>query len=115
MTATAAFGTVTDYATAQPVRPATVAEWRKTADKLAAGDCDSYTGAWDDEDGRVVYVDGGPDAGISDSDIAELEQAAANAGDSAQVSLCEAALEDDSDARRECVRVILDTRIEFAA
>ena len=107
------YGTLTDYATGEPIRPATAQEWRRTADKLASGDSDAYTGAWDD-DGRSVYVDGGPDAGVTGADIAALEQEAAIAGDSEQVRLCRAATTDET-ARAECVRVILDARMEMAA
>lgn len=112
MTITTAFGTVTDYKTGDPVRPATAAEWRRTADAVASG---QYTGAFA-LDGRAVFVDGGPEAGVSDDDIRELEQEAGSAGDLEMASLCRKALdEDDDEARGECVQVILDTRAEFAA
>lgn len=61
------YGTLTDYTTGQPLRDATAAEWQRTADKLASGDSDAYTGAWRDEDGRAVYVDGGPEPEPPDS------------------------------------------------
>lgn len=48
------YGTVTDYATGEPIRPATRAEHARS---LAAGE----TGAFRDDDDRVVYVDGGPE------------------------------------------------------
>lgn len=50
-------GTVTDYQAGTPIRPATAEELARTEAKLASGDSDAYTGAWTDEDGRVVYVD----------------------------------------------------------
>jgi hypothetical protein len=52
---------------------------------------------------------------VTDTNIADLEQEAANAGDSEQVTLCRKALDGDAAARAECARVILDTRTEFAA
>jgi len=115
------FGMVTDYRTGWAVRPATAAEWRRTADKENSRDSDAYTGAWADteEDGRTVYVSGGPDSYVSDGDIAALHDEAAAAGDAAQVRLCDAALApraatgaEEERARAECVRVILDTRQE---
>jgi len=50
-------GTVTDYATGEPIRPATAVELARTEAKLTSGDSDAYTGAWTDADGRTVYVD----------------------------------------------------------
>ena len=61
MTGSTEWGTLTDYVTGEPLRPATEAEWRKTADVLASGGPGSYPGAWDDEDGTTVWVDGGPE------------------------------------------------------
>jgi hypothetical protein len=63
MTETSEYGTVTDYASGEPVRPATRREWQMTADVIASGGPGSYTGAWPDMDGngRAVYVDGGPE------------------------------------------------------
>jgi hypothetical protein len=61
MSESTGYGTLTDYATGEAIRPATEQEWRATMDKLASGESDSYTGAWLDADGRAVYVDGGPD------------------------------------------------------
>lgn len=69
------YGTVTDYSTGAAIRPATAAEWRQTAGKLASGESDSYTGAWNDSDGLAVWVDGGPDAEVSDEDIRKLREA----------------------------------------
>jgi hypothetical protein len=57
MNETKTYGTLTDYATGQPIRPATAGELKRTEDKLASGDSDAYTGAWTDEDGRAVFVD----------------------------------------------------------
>lgn len=50
------YGTLTDYATGEDIRPATADELARTEAKLASGDSDSYTGAWLDGDGRAVYV-----------------------------------------------------------
>jgi hypothetical protein len=56
------WGMVTDYDRGTPLRPATREEWQRTADILAARHVPGwYTGTWE-EDGRAVYVDGGPDA-----------------------------------------------------
>ncbi len=49
------YGTVTDYATGEAIRPATAEELARTEAKLASDDGDNYTGAWLD-DGRAVYV-----------------------------------------------------------
>lgn len=118
------FGTVTDYHTGTAIRPATAKEWRWTADKLNSGESDARTGAWNDDDGQAVYVDGGPDAEISREDIRALREEAGNAGDGEQARLCACALgegdEDDEhrtpagDAWYACAQVILDTRIECA-
>jgi hypothetical protein len=117
------WGTLTDYATGAAVRPATAQEWRRTADKLASRQSDSYTGAWD-EDGQAVWVDGGPDAEVSREDMRQLRDEAGSAGDSEQVALCNAALgETDEDEQHqpdpdaawiECASVILDTRMRVA-
>ena len=117
------FGTVNDYKTGFFIREATAAEWRRTADKENSADGDAYTGAWPDpeEDGRAVYVSGGPDSRVSDEDIIALHDEAAAAGDAAQVRLCDWALAprattgpEEEEARAECVRVILDTRMNAA-
>lgn len=117
------FGIVNDYKTGFMVREATAAEWRRTADKENSSDSDAYTGAWTDpeEDGRVVYVSGGPDSLIGDHDIIALHDEAATAGDAAQVQLCDVAMApratagpDVEQARAECVRVILDNRMRVA-
>ena len=52
-----AYGTLTDYATGEPIRPATREELARTEAKLASGDSDAYTGAWAGVGGRAVYVD----------------------------------------------------------
>jgi len=115
------FGTVHDYKTGEMVREATAADWRKTADKENSGDSD--TGAWPDpdEDGRAVYVSGGPESTVSDVDITTLAWEAAAAGDTEQVQLCDVAMAPratagaDADlARARCVRVILDNRMRVA-
>jgi hypothetical protein len=122
------YGTVTDYKTGEPIRPATGAEWRRTADRIAdiePSKGDAYTGAWEDDDGRVVYVDGGSDAEVSATDVRALRDEAAQAGDLEQVRLCELATGDADDspvtprgwtrgngqAFRECAKVILDFRM----
>ncbi len=111
---TRTYGTVTRYLDGVPLRPATAAEWRRTADMLASSRPGAETGAWVDKDGQAVYVDGGPDAGVSDAGIADLEAEAGSAGDSAMAALCRAALHGDTDARAECARVILDARMLMA-
>ena len=117
------FGIVSDYKTGFMVREATAAEWRRTADKENSADSDACPGAWADpeEDGRIVYVSGGPDSRVSDDDIIALHDEAAAAGDAAQVQLCDVALApratagpDVEQARAECVRVILDNRMRVA-
>lgn len=117
-----AWGTVNDYRTGSMLRDATAAEWRRTADKYNGYDSDAYTGAWADEDGHAVYVSGGPEAEVSDDDIIALHDEAVSAGDAEQVRLCDVAMAprstagpDVAEARAECVRVILDTRMETAA
>ena len=115
------WGTVCDYKTGSATREATAAEWRRTADKLNGYDGDAYTGAWADEDGHSVYVSGGPEAEVTDDDIIALHDEAVSAGDAGQVRLCDVAMApyatagpDVAEARAECVRVILDTRMETA-
>jgi hypothetical protein len=107
------FGIVTDCKTGEAVRPAAAAEWRRTIDRLGqAGD--GYMGAWEDADGRAVYVAGGPSADIHPSDIAALADEAGAAGDYAMRRLCTQAIEGDdtgNDAWDECAKVILDTRM----
>jgi hypothetical protein len=115
MTATTSYGTLTDYATGEQIRPATAEEWRSTADAISFG---TEQGIWEDENGRAVWVDGGPQAEVSDDDIRELRGEAAQAGDEAQASLCSIALGEDDGfatreaARAECDRVILDSRMQ---
>ena len=117
------WGTVSDYKTGFMIREATAAEWRRTADKENGTDSDAYTGAWldPDEEGRAVYVSGGPESHVSDDDIIALHDEAASAGDAEQVRLCDVAMApratagpDVAEARAECIRVILDTRMETA-
>lgn len=119
------YGTVTDYSTGQQIRPATGAEWLRTATTLLEERPGSYTGAWDDSDGQAAYVDGGPDMDITPEDIRKLRDEAGTAGDDAQVRLCTIALgeADDSDldacgpdgAWYECGAVILAARLEMSA
>jgi hypothetical protein len=64
------WGTLCDYDTGKAIRPATRAEWERTAHRVhdaACGGMGSYSGEWnasDDDnvpdDVYVVYVDGGP-------------------------------------------------------
>jgi len=113
------YGIVTDYWTGEQIRPATAQEWRRTADLVSGADMNKpggYTGAWDD-DGRAVWVDGGPVAEISADDVRALLAEAGSAGDGKMAALCERALIDDGsqesyEAGRECARVILDNRQE---
>lgn len=56
------YGILADYKTGDPIRRATRAEWQRTMDVLFSGKAGSYTGAWADDDGRAVYVEGGPPA-----------------------------------------------------
>lgn len=55
-----AWGLVTDYNRGTPLRPATREEWQRSIDIVASKAPGSYTGAWE-EDGRAVYVEGGPE------------------------------------------------------
>jgi hypothetical protein len=110
-----AYGTVTDYKTGEPVRPATAAEWRRTADVVTSGISAGYAGAWEDADGRPVYVDGGPEPVVTRSDVHTLRDEAGAAGDAEQARLCDQALGIGGDAWAECVRVILGNRMAIAA
>jgi hypothetical protein len=123
--ATTAFGTLTDYKTGTVIRPATAAEWRKSADDVEVTGRGIF-----DLDGRTVFVEGGPDAEVTDDDIRELAGEAAAAGDASMARCCEIALGADTEdeepcvvtwdaaspegARREAVRVILDNRANSA-
>lgn len=76
----------------------------------------------DDNDGYAVHLVDQIASGyvitdgpwwISDSDIAALRQEAAAAGDTEQVELCRAALEEDDEAARmDCVDVIAKNRLK---
>lgn len=59
------YGTLTDYTTGEEIRPATREEHARS---LAAGE----TGAFRDEDGRVVYVAGGPEVAASEPEVTTL-------------------------------------------
>ena len=74
------WGTLTNYDTGTPLRPATYAEWERGAERIrawsATGDGGEYCGQWLydgpdwvalSEDGGVplVYVAGGPDVGLA--------------------------------------------------
>ena len=59
MNETTTYGTVTDYATGEAIRPATAAEWQQSAD---AARRNPFTGTFTGEDGTAVYVDGGPES-----------------------------------------------------
>ena len=122
------FGTVTDYKTGKPIRPATAAEWRKSAEAVSIGPAADVTspwpgasqvridmkGRWQDADGRLVYVSDGPDPLVTEYTMRELRREAAAAGDLAMVDLCDRGRGEDDDAFRECVRVILDNRMRAA-
>lgn len=58
---TADYGTLTDYRTGEPIRPATRDEWQATADVLRSDAPGRETGAWNTDTGRTVWVDGGPE------------------------------------------------------
>jgi hypothetical protein len=111
---TANFGTVTDRITGEAIRPATGAEWRRTADLVNGTDAGGETGAWADTDGRAVWVSGGPDPYVYDPDIRDLFDEAGRAGDTPMVALCREAVEDEA-ARAQCVKVILSNRMETSA
>lgn len=50
----APYGTLTDYRTGEPIRPA-------AADEHARSLASEYDGAFTDNDGRTVFVAGGPE------------------------------------------------------
>lgn len=109
------FGTVMDYKTGEPVREATADEWLLTARQLGSQRSDGYTGAWLDEDRRVYWVDGGPDAEVTFDDVFALGLAAANAGDEKVMRLAAQAIADtECSAWDECREVILNARIDAA-
>lgn len=125
------FGMVTKWETNTRLRPATPAEWRKTADAVITGN----NGAWKDADGTVVCVVRGPYTDILEDDIRALRAEAAEAGDLEMVAICNSALGEQPDhvayavlgageqkigtlgtagALVECARVILDNRMGAA-
>ena len=53
-------GTLRDYQTGEEIRPATPREWYRSATAQRYGP--GGTGAFKDADGRVLYVEGGPDS-----------------------------------------------------
>jgi hypothetical protein len=110
------WGTVIDHRTGEKIRPATAEEWRNYADQHNAAPS-QFNGTWQDE-GRTVHLFGGPEVWVDRKDIEALRTEAAEAGDPEQVYLCYQALErrgqERWNARAECVRVILDTRMEAA-
>lgn len=55
MTQTSDYGTLTDYVTGEAIRPATRDEWLTS---IRAGE----TGAYRDDDGRDLFVAGGPES-----------------------------------------------------
>ncbi len=133
------FGTLTDYETGEQIRPATAAEWRKTADLVNDGTSAGATGAFD-LDGRAVWVEGGPAAEAAFYSIRDLRDEAGQAGDMEMARICDIALGeggtgefaellgqtvdgiqrdviaamDQGEARAECVRIILDNRLNTA-
>ena len=124
MNVTATFGTLTDYTTGTAIRPATAEEWRFTALAVNGDKAGGETGAWQDDSGRAVWVDGGPAMDVTGTDIEELGREASQHGDYAQEDLCRIATgtwdpdepqpAGEDDARAECVRVILDNRLNAA-
>jgi len=96
MTETSAYGTLTDYTTGQPLRPATRDEWEMTVKSLDAGE---DAGIWRDQDIYLhpVYVDGGPDPVVSDQAIRDLQDEAGRFGDLDQVAMCERAINGDAE------------------
>ena len=105
------FGEVTDYFSGVTIRPATAAEWRRTADVTNSGGLGAYTGAWE-EKGIAVYVDGGPDMDVTLKDVARLGREAAAAGDTEQAGMCAHAITGHEEAMAGCVKVILDNRMQ---
>jgi hypothetical protein len=67
-----------------------------------------------DGNGDRRWTELNPAAVVTNDDIAALSTEAAAAGDEAQVALCTAALIGDTDARRECARVIADAAAQAA-
>jgi hypothetical protein len=51
------YGWLTVYQTGETLRAATREELERTEAKMTSGDPDADTGAWTDDEGRVVYVD----------------------------------------------------------
>ncbi len=107
------FGTLTDYATGTPIRPATAQDWLATALAVAEG---RPQGTWTDPDDetRTVFVEGGPDVEVTDTEIEALEAEAIAAGETARASLCFGALHRDEISRSDCARVILERRLNVA-
>ena len=112
------FGTVTDYRTGTPVRPATAAEWRRSA---GASHASPWNGVFDLE-GQAVWVDGGPDMNPHRDAVVALLDEASRAGDTKMARIAETALGVHGQSRDgeideawgECVRVILDNRANGA-
>lgn len=114
---TGIWGTLTGYTEGTPLRAATAAEWRASANKLAEGD--PANGAFDGADGFephvTVFVEGGPDADVTEGDIRDLRDEA-GPRDAEQVRLCDEALGDrHGPAWYACAMVILDNRANVAA
>lgn len=106
------FGTLTDYRTGNPIRPATSAQWLRTAEVINSRRPDAHAGAFLDGDGRSVWVDGGPDAAVSGADLAALREEARIAGDEHMLETCTAALNGDDICLFVAVMVILNARLE---
>ena len=106
-----AYGTLCDYLTGVPLRPATRNEWQMTVKALDAG---VEAGVWRDDDVHplTVYVDGGPDPLVSDQAIRDMAGDAEQYGPYAE--LCDRALDGDQAARAECVALIRDYRCREA-
>lgn len=87
------------------------AHWRKHPGAIKPDDNDGFATKLVDQIACGYILTDGP-WWVSDGDIRALEAESGAAGDTEQVKLCRAALEeDDEDARALCVGVIADARI----
>jgi len=88
------------------------AHWRKHPGAIKPDDNDGYAVRLVDQIACGYILADGP-WWISNDDIAALGQEAAAAGDTEQVELCRAALEEDDEAARmDCVDVIAKNRLK---
>ena len=104
------YGTLTDYATGEVIRPATRQEWEFTAKAIDDG---KPEGIFRDGE-RTVYVDGGPDPVVGDQAIRDFQDEAGRFGDQEQVAICGRALDGDGEARAECAELMGDYRCREA-